>query len=86
MDRRQVEDRLVRVLQKATSWLPVEQLVELESLVRAGEPGVALENFCAQLEEDDVVVPVESVRELNEIAAAMGMAMPWTGRSADRPG
>jgi hypothetical protein len=43
------------------------------SLVRAGEPGVALENLCTQLEEYDVAVPQDVLRELSEIASAMTM-------------
>jgi hypothetical protein len=81
MCRNEVEDRLVAVLKIAERWLPREQLIEMGSLVRAGEPGVALENLCTQLEEYDVAVPRDVLRELREIASAMRMKIsPWLER------
>ena len=83
MDQTQIEQRLTSVLQNAECWLPAEQLTDMKVLVEAGEPGVALENFCMQLEEFDVVVPLGMARELREIAAAMGMKVSaWVDRSA----
>ena len=81
MDLRQVEERLAALLKSAEGWLPSEQLTEMMSLVKAGEPGVALENFCTQLEEYDVAVPDHVVRELKALASAMGMMIPpWLDR------
>lgn len=81
MCRNEAEGRLVAVLKIAECWLPREQLIEMSSLVRAGEPGVALENLCTQLEEYDVAVPHEVLRELREIASAMRMKVsPWVER------
>ena len=73
VDLRHVEERLEAVLRSAEGWLPSEQLEEIRSLVRAGEPGVALESFCTQLEECDVAVPERVARELGELASMMGM-------------
>ena len=84
MDPRHVETRLSVVLQRATGWLPPDQLAEMASLTKAGEPGVALENFCIQLEEYEVAVPADVARELKEIAVAMGMKVSaWIERGAD---
>jgi len=81
MDLRHVEERLAAVLKNAEGWLPSDQLTEMQSLVKAGEPGVALENFCTQLEEYDVAVPDGVVRELKDIASIMGMRVsPWIER------
>jgi hypothetical protein len=81
MDLRRVEARLMLVLNDVDGSLPADELADMRSLVAAGEPGVALENFCAQLEEYDVVVPEEVVLELREIAAAMEMSLsPWMER------
>jgi hypothetical protein len=81
MDLRQVEERLAAVLKSAEGWLPGEQLTEMQSLVSAGEPGVALENFCTQLHEYDVAVPDDVVRELKALATAMEMKLPpWIER------
>jgi hypothetical protein len=84
MDLRDVEGRLLSVLKRATGWLPAEQLADMASLVKSREPGIALENFCTQLEEYDVVVPVEVAVELMEIAGLMSMkASPWIVRAAE---
>ena len=81
MDLRHIEERLAAVLSSAKGWLPSEQLAEMQSLVRAGEPGVALENFCTQLEEYDVAVPAHVVIELKNLASLMGMTIPrWIER------
>jgi hypothetical protein len=68
-----VEDGLARALARATGLLPDEQLGDMRSLVQAGEPGIALENFCTQLYEYDLSVPAELAAELEALAAAMGM-------------
>lgn len=69
-----VEKRLTKILRRyETGALPRDQVKEMESLVAAGEPGVALENLCVQLFEYDVVFPPELVRELAELGNAMGL-------------
>jgi hypothetical protein len=81
MNLRNTESRLLTILNNADGWLPGDQLEDMRSLVRAGEPGVALENFCTQLEEYDFVVPNDVVAELREIARLMGMTIPpWIDR------
>ena len=78
MDLKETEARLDAILVGAEGWLPSEQLAEMRGLVAAGEPGIALENFCTQLEEFDVVIPADVINELMGLAAAMGMALsPW---------
>jgi hypothetical protein len=72
-DLQEVEGRLARLLARATGLLPEEQLSDMLSIVQAGEPGVALENFCTQLCEYDVSVPPELAAELEVVAAAMGL-------------
>lgn len=82
MDLRHIEKRLENILAKAKGWLPDRELADMGALVRAGEPGVALENFCTQLEEYDVVVPLEIAVELRSLASAMGMPVsPWIERA-----
>ena len=72
-DLRDAEDRLSRARARATGLLPDEQLGDMRSLVQAGEPGIALENFCTQLYEYDVSVPAELAAELEALAVAMGL-------------
>jgi hypothetical protein len=84
VNRREIENRLEDILAKATGWLPANELADMVDLVRHGEPGVALENFCTQLEEYDIVVPQDIVDELRSLASAMGMRLPaWIERAAD---
>jgi hypothetical protein len=72
------------VLSNATHWLPERELKDMLSLVKAGEPGVALENLCTQLEEYDVAVPHEVAVELGSLATAMGMPISsWIKKAAD---
>jgi hypothetical protein len=78
MDLKETEARLDAILVGAEGWLPSEQLAEMRGLVAAGEPGIALENFCTQLEEFDVVIPADVINELKVLAAGMGIALsPW---------
>jgi hypothetical protein len=81
MDLRHIEERLTTILENAEGWLPTEQLADMKTLVRAGESGVALENFCTQLEEYDVAVPAHVVSELKALASLMRMKIPrWLER------
>jgi hypothetical protein len=74
-DLRDVEERLERVLARATGLLPDDQLSDMASLVRAGEPGIALENLCTQLHEYDVSVTPALATELDALAATMGLRL-----------
>lgn len=76
MESREIDERLAAILQNVDGSLPSEQVADMLSLVRAGEPGVALENLCAQLHEYDVTVPEDVVTELKELASSMGMRHP----------
>jgi hypothetical protein len=88
-DLRHVEERLHRLLENATGLLPQRELRQLRELVAVGEPGVALEHFCAHLDDYDVSISVELSDEVEALAAAMGMrvALPrknWTQELQDR--
>jgi hypothetical protein len=77
---REIERRLERLLDQSGGGLPEEQLGEIKSLVKAGEPGVALENFCSQLLEYDIAVPLDLVKELEKLGQAMGIDPEyWAG-------
>lgn len=68
-----IESRLVEILNGFEGMLPPEQLDDMRSLANAGEPGVALENFCTQLYEYDVSVPATVLEELSKLGSAMGI-------------
>jgi hypothetical protein len=69
MDLLEIEARLVAAVSDVEDWLPADQLAALKALVRAGEPGVVLQSFCAQLLEYDVELPENVVRELTDLAS-----------------
>jgi hypothetical protein len=67
--------KLVREMssEQSTGLLPQRELRQLRELVAVGEPGVALEHFCAHLEDYDVSISVEPSDEVQALAAAMEM-------------
>lgn len=69
----EVESRLAALLQRAASLLPADELADMLDLVRHGEPGVALENYCTQLHEHDVRVPSAVITEITVLGEAMGI-------------
>ena len=76
LDIREIDERLAAVLENLNGSLPSNELADMISLVRAGEPIVALENLCVQLHEYDVTVPEDVVTELKELASSMAMQHP----------
>ena len=68
-----IESRLRHLLTRFGDGLPSEQVEDMKELVAAGEPGIALENYCTQLLEYDVAVPSEVVAELEALGRAMGI-------------
>lgn len=73
MDLDEIENRLAAILKESTKWLPAEQLADMVELVRAGEPGVALENLCTQLFEFDAVIPADLRDKLRCLSEEMGI-------------
>ena len=69
----EMEGRLVRVFSLCDGLVERRRLEEDRSLTTAGEPGVALENLCDQLLDQDAVVPVEVVDEIAALGRAMGL-------------
>ena len=69
----QTEERLLSVLASCRRWIPPNQIASMAELVRAGEPGVALENLCTQLYEYFVNTPDDVLRELTILASELGI-------------
>ncbi|HVZ75615.1 MAG TPA: MafI family immunity protein [Polyangia bacterium] len=82
MELNEIERRLSLILQASAGWLPDEQLQDVIALVRAGEPGVALENYLTQLFEYDVTIPREVFRALRGIGEEMGIDPKYWKRLA----
>lgn len=76
----EIERRLLHLLDQFGAVLPPEQIEEMKALAGAGEPGVALENYCTQLFEFDATVPPEVLSELDELGRSMGVDEKYWAR------
>lgn len=79
-DLTKTEAELQAILIQAANLLHQDQIDDMTALVRAGEPGVALENFCSQLFEYDIAVPVEMVNVISRLGSEMGIAPKYWER------
>jgi hypothetical protein len=68
----QIEQRLLVLLDQCDGLaVPAADLAEATDLTKHGEPGVALELLCTQLDEYDVPVPPALLAGLRELGTAM---------------
>ena len=74
------ETRVLSVIQSCHGLIPTEQLEEMSSLVRAGEPGVALENLSTQLYEYEAPVQQATIDEIEELGNAMELNPKYWAR------
>jgi hypothetical protein len=75
-----LETRVLGVLAVCRGLLPDEQLDEMGQLVRAGEPGVALENLSTQLYEYDVPVEQATLEQIESLGKTMGLDPKYWAR------
>ena len=82
----EIEQKLLALFAAARDiGLPAEQLADMVSLAKVGEPGVALENFCTQLYEYDLTVPQSILASIAELGTAMGLEdRYWTPLKTSR--
>ena len=78
----EIENRLLRVLDRCTGLVENDRLQGDRELTRAGEPGVALENLCEQLLDNDSVIPADLLDELAKLGTAMGLDEKYWTRLA----
>lgn len=70
--------RLRAILDASTNLLSAAELDDMRELVHHNEAVIALENFCTQLYEYDVIVPADTIRAIREVAAALRVTLdPW---------
>ena len=72
MELREIESALVNAIGEFSGQLPPEQLDGMRELAKAGEPGIALENFLAQIAEYQVAVNVGTLETLRKLGLAIG--------------
>jgi hypothetical protein len=80
VDFEEIERELLSVIDQLDSWLSADEIAELASLARAGEPGVALENLCTELFEVDALLPLPLWDRLRRLSEAMGIDPKYTLR------
>ena len=66
-----VEERIAVLVGGFSGRLSVEITEECKSLAQHGEWGVALENFCVQLYEYDIIPSVDELAEIQRLATEM---------------
>ena len=71
MDLAEIENRLKQLLPKYRETIPAGQIEDMIELVSAGEPGIALENFCTQLYEYSIKVDDEDLNTIILLGKAM---------------
>lgn len=71
MDMSEIESRLLVAIKGCHSLVPPERAGGITSLVKAGEPGVALEILFDNLSDQDAVVPPATLQELIALGRAM---------------
>ncbi len=67
----EVTARLHRAMDGATG-LPPEGIDQIETLIRMGEPLLAFEALCTQIDEFDISLDPGRVRQLKEVGLALG--------------
>lgn len=78
MNTKELESALSTVIVATRGTLPDAEIDDMLELVRAGEPGVALENLCTQLEEYEAHLPGEHTATIVALARHMGIRVaPW---------
>ena len=80
MELREIESALVNAIGEFSGQLPPEQLDGMRELAKAGEPGIALENFLAQIAEYQVAVNVGTLETLRKLGLAMGIDPKYWNR------
>lgn len=80
MELLEIERRLSQLIDQFDGGLPAEQVADMKCLVDAGEPGVALENYCSQLYEYEIDVPLRVKNELAQLGRAMGIESKYWER------
>lgn len=75
-----LETRLLNVMALSRKLVPAEQLHDMTQLVQAGEPGVALENLCTQLYEYDAALEPDTLKQIETLGKAMGLAPKYWQR------
>lgn len=68
MDLEEIQRRLLAIFPIAGGRFPEGRLDDMIELVQVGEPAIALENFCSELFEWEVVIPQRVYGEIVALA------------------
>lgn len=81
----EIESRLLMILGGLSGKLEPHRIEMIADLVKAGEPGVALENLCSELDEYDVIIPQPALIEIATLGTAMRIKPDYWQRLKDLP-
>lgn len=83
----EIEERVISIVARCDGLgVPEQHLTEVRSLVKAGEPGTAVENLCTHLLEYGAIVPGAILDELRLVGEAMGIREKYWKRIERRLG
>jgi len=80
----EIETRLSALLASFDGPIPAYQLEDMKALCKAGEPGVALENFATQLDEYEIPISPGVFDEIELLGRAMGLDSKYWVALRDR--
>jgi hypothetical protein len=73
MDSQEIEEQLIIILRLQDGKLMPERLREMCLLVKAAEPGIALENLCDELFEWDISISKDVLNQIISLGQFMGI-------------
>ena len=74
MNFRQIEDTLLTIIASVDgNKIPADRMQSTRELTVAGEPGIALEILCSNLDDFGVAITADTLSLIREIGQAMGI-------------
>jgi len=82
MNAEEIENTLLAIIDCFEGQVPTERLQDMRELTTAGEPGIALENLCSNLDDYGVAITPDSLAKIREVGQAMGIGPDYWERLA----
>ncbi len=80
VSRDDIDGVLRAIVVRVEAALPRDDIENVWEFIDVGEPGLALETLCTQLDEYDIAVPPEVLDQMRTIGHGMGLdASLWEG-------
>lgn len=69
----EIENTLLTIIDSVNGRISSEQAQNIREFTTAGEPGVALEILCDNLDDDSIAITTDTLSLIRTIGQAMGM-------------